>query len=167
METLSHYHCEIYYCKPMEINLHQTTYNNLYQTTCNQPVPITCKQPTPITYANMYHASTCTSISTIKNFINYAPNMHNNLYHKQVHQPCTKPIQQLVPSTSASTMHQICTNHASNTHKVWIINFYQYHQIYTSCMCQLINYLSQPCNQHVPQPKSLINFIIQIWFLTL
>jgi hypothetical protein len=27
---------------------------------------------------------------------------------------------------------------------------------------QLINYLSQPCTQHVPQPKALINFIIQI-----
>jgi hypothetical protein len=39
---------------------------------------------------------------------------------------------------------------------------YQHHQLYTSCMCQLINYLSQPCTQHVPQPKALINFIIQI-----
>jgi hypothetical protein len=29
---------------------------------------------------------------------------------------------------------------------------YQHHQLYTSCMCQLINYLSQPCTQHVPQP---------------
>jgi hypothetical protein len=29
-----------------------------------------------------------------------------------------QPIPQHVPSTSASTMHQICTNHASNTHKI-------------------------------------------------
>jgi hypothetical protein len=28
-------------------------------------------------------------------------------------------------------------------------------QLYTSCMCQLINYLSQPCTIHVPQPKAL------------
>jgi hypothetical protein len=31
------------------------------------------------------------------------------------------------------------------------------HQLYTSCMCQLINCLSQPYTQHVPQPKALIN----------
>ena len=39
MEPLSHYHCEIYCCKPVPINLHQTIYNNLYQTTYNQHVP--------------------------------------------------------------------------------------------------------------------------------
>ena len=46
-------------------------------------------------------------------------------------------------------------------------HMYQNHQLYTSCMFQLINYLSQPCTQHVPQTKSLINLIIQIWFVTL
>jgi hypothetical protein len=39
MEPLSHYHYEIYCCKLVPINLHQTTCNNLYQTTYNQPVP--------------------------------------------------------------------------------------------------------------------------------
>jgi hypothetical protein len=103
MEPLSHYHCEIYCCKPVLINLHQTTYN--------QHVP---KQPAI------------------------------NLYHQKVHQPCTK----YVP-----IMHQILIKYDSSICT---------HQLYTSCMCQLINYLSQPCTQHVPQPKSLINFIIQI-----
>jgi hypothetical protein len=51
MEPLSHYHCDIYYCKPVPINLHQKTYNNLYKATCNQPIPITCKQPVPINHA--------------------------------------------------------------------------------------------------------------------
>ena len=31
MEPLSHYHCEIYCCKHLRINLHQTICNNLYQ----------------------------------------------------------------------------------------------------------------------------------------
>ena len=55
------------------------------------------------------------------------------------------------------TMYQVCTKHVSNNHQLWLIKMYQHHQLYTSCMCELINYLSQPCTQHVPQPKSLIN----------
>jgi hypothetical protein len=43
MEPLSHYHCEIYHCKPVPINLYHKQVHqpctNLYQTTCNQPVP--------------------------------------------------------------------------------------------------------------------------------
>ena len=60
MEPLSHYHCEIYLCKPVPINMnHASTMHqpipqhvinlyhkqvhqpctNLYQTTCNQPIP--------------------------------------------------------------------------------------------------------------------------------
>ena len=93
------------------------------------------------------------SICTINKSINHAPTCAKqpviNLYHKQVH----------------PTMYQVYTNHVSTTHQQWLINMYQHHQLYTSCMCQLINYLSQPCTQHVPQPKSLINFIIQIWFV--
>jgi hypothetical protein len=74
------------------INVRYTVVN-LYQSTYNQPV------------------TTCTN-----NLCQQVP--YINLYHKQMHQPCTKPIPQPVPSTSASTMHQICTNHASNTHKL-------------------------------------------------
>jgi hypothetical protein len=105
MEPLSHYQCEKYCCKPVPINLHQTT--------CNQPVPITCKQIVPITCANMYHASTCT------------------LYHKQVpstmYQVCTNHASTMthqdVPTSSTihlmyvpthqllvSTMYSTCTS---------------------------------------------------------
>ena len=83
---------------------------------------------------NLNYASTC----TINKCINHAPTCTKqlviNLYHKQVH----------------PTMYEVCTNHVSTTHQLWLINMYQHHQLYTSCMCQLINYLSQPCTQHVP-----------------
>jgi hypothetical protein len=65
-----------------------------------------------------------------------------NLYHKQVH----------------PTMYQVCTNHMSTTHQ-YVPTSSTIHLMYVR---QLINYLSQPCAQHVPQPKALINFIIQI-----
>src|ERR1700722_15249544 len=59
MEPLSHYHCEIYYCKPVPINLHQTTCtNNLnHASTMNQPIP----QPV----INLYHKQVhqpCTNV---------------------------------------------------------------------------------------------------------
>ena len=41
------------------------------------------------------------------------------------------------------------SNHVPIMHQL-LINMYQHHQLYTSCMCQLINYLSQPCTEHVP-----------------
>jgi hypothetical protein len=124
MEPLSHYHCEIYRCIPVPINLN--------------------------------HASTCTSTCTINKCINHAPTYTKqpviNLYHKKVHptmhQLCTNNVCQLLINYDSS----ICTNH---------------HQLYTSCMCQLINYLSQLCTQHVPQPKALIHFIIEILFVSL
>jgi hypothetical protein len=52
--------------------------------------------------------------------------------------------------TSASnhvpSMYQSCINYSSTmTHQ-----YVPTSSIYTSCMCQLINYLSQPCTQHVP-----------------
>jgi hypothetical protein len=105
--------------------------------------------------------------------LNHASTMHQlvpqpviNLYHKQVHQPCTNLVINLYHKKVHPTMYQVCTNHVSTT-STMTINMYQHHQLYTSCMCQLINYLSQPCTQHVPQPKSLINIIIQILFVTL
>ena len=98
-----------------------------------------------------------------------------NLYHKQEHQPCTnlchkqvhQPCTNLYHKQVHPTMYQVYTNHVSTNHQQWLNNMYQHHQLYTSCMCQLINYLSQPCTQHVPQPKALINFIIKIWFVAL
>jgi hypothetical protein len=63
-----------------------------------------------------------------------------------MHQPVQIP--QPVPSMSASTMHQICTNHASNTHKPYaLIKMYQHHQLYTSCM---YTNSSTTCLNHVP-----------------
>jgi hypothetical protein len=59
MEPLSHYHYEIYYCKPLPINLHQTTStNNLnHASAMHRPVP----QPV----INLYHKQvhqTCTNL---------------------------------------------------------------------------------------------------------
>jgi hypothetical protein len=97
MEPLSHYHCEIYYCKPVPINLYQTTYtNNLnHASTMHQPVP----QPVINCTINKWinHAPTCTKQPVInlyhKQVHQPCTNLYLNLYHEQVHQPCTKPIQ--------------------------------------------------------------------------
>jgi hypothetical protein len=107
-----------------------------------------CQQP----YINLYH----------KQVHQPCTNLYLNLYHQRVHQPCTK----YVP-----IMHQIhinydssrCTNiinytpHVcANSSTTCLNHVPKYvpimHQLHTSCMCQLINYLSQPCTQHVPQP---------------
>jgi hypothetical protein len=79
-----------------------------------------------------------------------------------MHQPVPQPVINLYHKKVQPTMYQVCTNHVSSTHQLWLINMYQHHQLYTSCMRQLINYLSQACTQLVPQPKALINLIIQI-----
>jgi hypothetical protein len=51
-------------------------------------------------------------------------------------------------SNHVPSMYQSCINYSSTmTHQM-----YQHHQLYTLCMCQLINYLSQPSTQHVPHP---------------
>ena len=72
------------------------------------------------------------SICTINKCINHAPTCAKQLvinpYHKQVY----------------PTTYQVYTNHVSTTHQQWLINMYQHHQLYTSCMCQHINCLSQP-----------------------
>jgi hypothetical protein len=93
-----------------------------------------------------------------------------NLYHKQVHQPCTN----LYHKQVHPTMYQVCTNHVSTTHQISLINMYQHHQLYTSCMCQLINYLYQPCTStkiphqfHHPNLicSSVIDLVYMITFL--
>jgi hypothetical protein len=77
MEPLSHYHCEINCCKPVPINMHQTTYtNNInHASTIHQSVP----QPEINCTINncINHAPTCTKQHVI------------NIYHKQLHQPCS------------------------------------------------------------------------------
>ena len=75
-----------------------------------------------------------------------------------IHKPC-------VNNTTYKFL-QPCTKYVPIMYQL-LIPKYQHHQLYTSCMCQLINYLSQPCTQNLTQPKYLINFIIQIWFVTL
>jgi hypothetical protein len=100
MEPLSHYHCEIYHCKPVPINLnyastmhqpvpqpvinlyHKQVHQpctNLYQTTCNQACTINkCIQPctkyVPIMCQLLinYESSICTNI------INYTPHVCAN-----------------------------------------------------------------------------------------
>jgi hypothetical protein len=144
MEPLSHYHCEIYHCKPVPIN---------------EPC--------------INHASTCTS--TYNQYVpkKSASTMHQpviNMYHKQVHQPCInlyhkqvhQPVINLYHKQVHPTMCQVCTNHVSTTSTMTHQYVPTSSTIHLMYVCQLINYLSQPCTQHVPQPKSLINFIIQI-----
>jgi hypothetical protein len=109
MEPLSHYHCDIYCCKHVPINLHQATYtNNLnHASTMNQPiinlyhkqVHQQCTKPVPQTVINLYHKQVhqpCTNL-----YLNLyheqvhqpCTNLYLNLYHEQVHQPCTIPVQ--------------------------------------------------------------------------
>ena len=101
MEPLSHYHCEIYHCKHVPINLnhasnmHQLVPQlviNLYHKQVHQPCT-NLYQTTCTINKCINHAPTYTSTCTMNKCINHVPNLYLNLYHEQVHQPCTKPIQ--------------------------------------------------------------------------
>jgi hypothetical protein len=83
MEPLSHYHCEIYCCKPVPINLHQTTtVINMYHKQVHQPctnmyhqrVHQPCTKYVPIMHQIhiKYDSSRCTNI------INYTPHVCAN-----------------------------------------------------------------------------------------
>jgi hypothetical protein len=106
MELLSHYHCEIYCCKPVPMNLHQITYTN-----------------------KLNHAPTCISNCTINKCINHAPTCTKkpaiNMYHKQVHQPCTKPVQITCHNNLSQQIGQT-TYHNNLSHQS-----YQPNQIYS------------------------------------
>jgi hypothetical protein len=127
MEPLSHYHCEIYCCKPVPINLHQTTCTNN-----NQPC------------INLYHASTCTSKQPVI-----------NLYHKQVHQPCTNLYQTTCNQHTTMhnlylNLHQPCTKYVPIMHQIHI-------NYDSSRCTNIINYTphvcansSTTCLNHVP-----------------
>jgi hypothetical protein len=122
---------------------HQSTHQiNLLTKTTLKYVhqPIITQQLKIITKINMFSNNILRQVC----YIIHKPCVNNTT--SKCLQPCTK----YVP-----IMHQLLINYDSS--RCTNIN-----QLYTSCMCQLINYLSQPCTQHVPQPKSLINFIIQI-----
>jgi hypothetical protein len=86
MEPLSHYHCEIYRCKPVPINLnHASTCTSTYTINkciipCSKYVPIMCQ------LLINYDSSICTNI------INYTPHV------------CVPTHQLLV-----STMYSTCT----------------------------------------------------------
>ena len=77
---------------------------------------------------NPQQISICTINKSINRALTCAKEPVINLYHKKVH----------------PTMYQVYTTHVSTNHKKLLINMYQHHQLYTSCMCQLINCLSQP-----------------------
>jgi hypothetical protein len=87
MEPLSHYHCEIYCCKLVPINLDQKTYtNNLNHTSImNQPIP----QPV----IKLYHKQVyqpCTNLyQTTCNQPNhiYSPRSITKTTLKDVHKP--------------------------------------------------------------------------------
>jgi hypothetical protein len=172
MEPLAHYHGEIYYCKPVPINLHQTTcidnlcehvpYINLYHKKVHQP----CTKPVQITCHNNLSKQPITTTSLI-NLINQIRSTHQDQSPRQLSTICT------ISPRCASTKH-VTTTHFDQQDQYVLLIIYQYKyatssinhvstilltsaQLYTSCMCQLINYLSQPCTQHVPQPKSLIH----------
>jgi hypothetical protein len=89
MEPLSHYQCEIYFCKPVPINLHQTTYTN-----------------------NLSHAS------TISKCINHVPSMYQsciNYSSTMTHQdvPTSSTIHLMYVPTHqllVSTMYPTCTS---------------------------------------------------------
>ena len=69
MEPLSHYYCEIYWCKPVAINMYQTTCTN------NLDHASTCTSTYTINKC-INHALTCTSTCTMNKCINHAPNLY-------------------------------------------------------------------------------------------
>jgi hypothetical protein len=156
MEPLSHYHCEIYCCKPVSINQDQKTYTN------NLNHASTMHQPVPQLVIKLYHKEVhqpCT-----------------NLYHKQVHQPCTKPIritchnnlsQQPVSSILSTKLdlltninHQdnsqrcASTNHNTTTHNhhqdQYVLLITYQHKYVTSSINHVSRILLTSASNHVP-----------------
>jgi hypothetical protein len=138
------------------INLYLNLYHKQVHQPCTKPVQITCHNnlsKQPIT-------TTC-----LINIINQIRSTHQDQSPRQLSTICT------ISPRCASTKHITTThNHHQDQYVLLIIYQDKYAtssinhvstilltsaQLYTSCMCQLINYLSQPCTQHVPQPKSL------------
>jgi hypothetical protein len=72
MEPLSHYNCEIYCCKPVPINLYQTT------CTINKCInhALTCTIQPVISLDHKQVHQPCTNCTST--------------YHQRMHQPCTK-----------------------------------------------------------------------------
>ena len=117
MEPLSHYHCEIYCCKPIPINLHQTTCtNNMnHASTMHQPVPQPvinlyhkqvhqpCTKPLQITYHNNLSKQPITTTCLI-NIINQIKYAHQDQSPRQLSTICT--ISPRCASTKTTHKHQ-------------------------------------------------------------
>jgi hypothetical protein len=127
MEPLSHYHYEIYRCKPIPINLnHASTMHqsvpqpvinlyhkqvhqpctNLYQTTCNQPVPYKC--------ATNHVPSMCQSC------VNYSSTMN----HQYV--PTSSTIHLMYVPTHqllVSTMYPTCTSAKKPVYNMLLLQY--------------------------------------------
>jgi hypothetical protein len=103
MEPLSHYHCEIYHCKPIPINLnHASTYTS----TCNQHVPQTSASTMHQPVINLYHKKvhpTMYQVCTImcQLLINYDSSICTNIINYTPH--VCAPTHQLLVSTMYST----------------------------------------------------------------
>jgi hypothetical protein len=64
-------------------------------------------------------------------------------------------------------MYQLCTNIVSTTHQLCPINMYQHHQLYTSCMCQLM-YPSCTLTKIAHEfhhPNMICNFVIDMVYM--
>jgi hypothetical protein len=97
MEPLSHYHCEIYCCKPIPINLHQTTrtnnlcqyvpYINLYLNMYHKQVHQQCTKPVKITYQNNLSKQPITTTCLI-NLKNQIRSTHQDQSPRQLSKMC-------------------------------------------------------------------------------
>jgi hypothetical protein len=160
MEPLSHYHYEIYYCKPVPINLHQTTYNNLYHKTYNHSIPITSKQHVPvhqpctkrvqITYHNNLSKQPITTICLI-NLINQIISTHQDQSPRKLLTICT------ISPRCASTKH-ITTTHNHHQDQYVILIIYQ-DKYATSSINHVSTILLASASNHVPSMyQSCIKF---------
>ena len=87
------------------------------------------------------HAPTYTSTYTINECINHTPNMYQMMHQIHINYDSSRCINIInyTPHLCTNSL-TTCLNHVPKY--VPIMN-----QLHTSCMCQLINYLSQPCTQ--------------------
>jgi hypothetical protein len=156
MEPLSHYHCEIYYCKVVPINLHQTTctnnlfqhvpYINLYHKNVHQP----CTKPVQITYHKNLSKQPITTTRLI-NLINQIRSTHQDRSPRQISTIFT------ISPICASTKHGTTThNHHQDRYVLLIIYQDKYD---TPSINHVSKIILTSASNHVPSMyQSCINY---------
>jgi hypothetical protein len=121
--------------------MHQTYTNNPsqqpIQTTYHNNLSHQSYQPNQINHQDNFQI--CASTEYNKTIHNH----HQDHYVLLIIQVCYIIHKPCVNNTTNKCL-QPCTKSVPIMYQL-LINMYQHYQLYTSCMCQLINYLSQPC----------------------